>query len=178
MWERWNSYTKEDGFGSARMNSFSHYAFGAVCQWMFQDLAGIDRLGLGFREIRIRPQIPTPGSNPEHEPIHWVNAHYDSIHGRIEVSWKRVENGLDMVAAIPTNTTALIYIPAPSGAQVTESGTAIAEHPDLVIQGHEGSFVKLEAGSGTDQVSVSVFKRCKQLGLIGLGSSQSVSSNI
>ncbi|MCH5376491.1 MAG: family 78 glycoside hydrolase catalytic domain, partial [Planctomycetes bacterium] len=42
VWERWNSYTKEQGFMNPSMNSFSHYAFGAVCEWMFDTLAGID----------------------------------------------------------------------------------------------------------------------------------------
>ncbi len=154
VWERWNSYTKEDGFANPSMNSFSHYAFGAVCQWMFQELAGIDRLSPGFKEIKIKPRIPSPDSNPDNKPIHWVDAHYDSIHGRIEVSWKRVEAGLDLAATIPANTTAVIYVPAESESQVTEGGTPISEHPDLILQGREDSFVKVEAGSGVYRFTV------------------------
>ena len=60
VWERWDSYTKEDAFGrhNAAMNSFSHYAFGAVCEWLFQGLAGIDTDGPGYRKIWIRPGPP------------------------------------------------------------------------------------------------------------------------
>src|SRR5206468_8727102 len=74
IWERWNSYTKEDGFGggaTAPMNSFSHYSFGAVCEWMFSHLAGIDTKGPGYKQIIIRPMPPSPKSNPNHKPIDW-----------------------------------------------------------------------------------------------------------
>ena len=65
IWERWDSYTKEDAFGrhNAAMNSFSHYAFGAVCEWMFRTLAGIQSDGPGYKKITIRPRPPAPGSN-------------------------------------------------------------------------------------------------------------------
>jgi len=57
IWERWDSYTKEDGFGrhNAAMNSFSHYAFGAVCEWMFRTLAGIDSDDPGLKHLILRP---------------------------------------------------------------------------------------------------------------------------
>jgi hypothetical protein len=67
VWERWDSYTKEHGFNGAEgnqnasMNSFSHYAFGAITAWMFRDLAGIDTEGEGYRRIRIRPGVPSAG---------------------------------------------------------------------------------------------------------------------
>ncbi len=154
VWERWNSYTKEDGFGNASMNSFSHYAFGAVCQWMFEKLAGIDMLRPGFEQIMIKPHIPSPDSNPGHEPIDWVDARYDSIQGPIEVSWKRVEGGLDLTVMIPANTEAVVYIPARSVSQVTEGGTPIAKHPDLTCDGIHDSAVKVQAGSGTYHFSV------------------------
>ena len=89
IWERWNSYTKEHGFEDAGMNSFAHYAYGAVCEWMFSRLAGIETDGAGFQKIIIHPSPPTPGSNPDREPISWVKARYDSIRGPITISWKR-----------------------------------------------------------------------------------------
>jgi len=80
VWERWDSFTKEHGFNglngnqNASMNSFSHYSFGAVMEWAFRDLAGIDTEGPGFRQIVIRPNPSTPRSNPDLEPIRWVKA--------------------------------------------------------------------------------------------------------
>ncbi len=94
IWERWDSYTKEDAFGrhNAAMNSFSHYAFGAVCEWMFRTLAGINRTVPATKRssfARIRPQ---PGSNAMHEPIDWVRASYDSIRGMIAATGKSTGN--------------------------------------------------------------------------------------
>lgn len=62
IWERWDSFTKNDGFKyNAAMNSFSHYAFGAVCEWMFGNAAGIKASKPGFAEFEIRPEIAPDG---------------------------------------------------------------------------------------------------------------------
>ena len=52
MWERWNSYTKEHGFGDVGMNSFNHYAYGAVCEWMYGVIGGLRPLGLGAQDVQ------------------------------------------------------------------------------------------------------------------------------
>jgi len=119
IWERWNSYTKEHGFGgadgkmNAAMNSFSHYAFGAVTEWMMTTLAGIAPAEPGYAKIRLHPHFPTAA--PGAEPITWVKAHHDSPYGRISVSWKREANGsLLYEATIPPNTTAELTLPKSS----------------------------------------------------------------
>lgn len=85
MWERWDGWSKEKGFQSPNMNSFNHYAFGAVGMWMFQYMAGIDTDGenVGFKHIIIKPHI---GNGINH-----TEAVYSSIRGEIRSSW-RVEN--------------------------------------------------------------------------------------
>ncbi len=117
IWERWNSYTEEHGFGgsdgkmNAAMNSFSHYAFGAVTEWMFTDLAGIAPAEPGYSKIRLHPRIATTGT----DPITWVRAHHDSPHGRIAIHWKRQDDGsLLYEAIIPPNTTAELTLPRTS----------------------------------------------------------------
>jgi alpha-L-rhamnosidase len=121
IWERWNSYTEEHGFGgadgkmNAAMNSFSHYAFGAVTEWMMTDLAGIAPLEPGYRVIRLHPRFPSKNASKETDTISWVKAHHDSPHGRITVSWKRQEDGsLSYEATIPPNTTAQLTLPTSS----------------------------------------------------------------
>ncbi len=117
IWERWNSYTKEHGFGgadgqqNAAMNSFSHYSFGAVCEWMLNDLAGIQSDGPGYDKIIIHPHPPTPGSDhrSQSQPINWVKAHYDSIHGRITSSWRCFNHKFELATEIPANTSATVY---------------------------------------------------------------------
>ena len=117
IWERWDSYTKEDGFGrhNAAMNSFSHYAFGAVCEWMFATLAGIDTETAGFQHLRIAPQPPSEGSNPHHAPIDWVRARYDSIHGTVAVAWQQEATRFTLDVTVPPNTTATVVLPGDSG---------------------------------------------------------------
>ena len=118
IWERWNSYTAEHGFGgadgkmNAAMNSFSHYSFGAVTEWMMTDLAGIAPAEPGYAKIRLHPHFPSAKATTETETISWVKAHHDSPHGRITASWNRQADGsLLYEATIPPNTSAELTLP-------------------------------------------------------------------
>jgi hypothetical protein len=80
IWERWDSYTKERGFGEASMNSFNHYAYGAVMGWLYRDAAGIRPLKPGFSEIEIAPHPdPRLGS---------LECEYETPHGTVSVRWR------------------------------------------------------------------------------------------
>jgi alpha-L-rhamnosidase len=152
IWERWNSYTKDKGFGgeqNAAMNSFAHYAFGAVCEWMFFELAGIDRAGAGFQRIVLRPGPPSPGSNPEREPISWVKAHYDSIYGRIASGWKNSAEKFEFQTTIPANTTATVYLPAASAGSITESGMPLSKANGVRFLRFENGCALLAVESGS-----------------------------
>lgn len=152
IWERWNSYTKDNGFGgrqNAEMNSFSHYSFGAVCEWMFNRLAGIASDGPGYRRIIIRPSPPSPGSNRDREPIHWVKAHYDSIHGRITSNWRRTANQFELETTIPANTTATVHLPAKSAGSVTEGGRPIGKVAGVKFLRQDGGHAVLAVESGS-----------------------------
>jgi len=155
IWERWNSFTKEHGFGgadgqqNASMNSFAHYSFGAVCEWMLNDLAGIQSDGPGYERIIIHPHPPAPGSNPVQEPIHWVKAHYDSIHGRIVSNWRRTVTQFELDTEIPANTTATIWLPASTADNITESGKSLAGAPSVQFVKMEAGEAVLAVGSGT-----------------------------
>jgi len=148
IWERWNSYTLENGFGEAGMNSFSHYSFGAVCQWMFQYLAGIDTKGAGYKHIVIRPRPAEPGSNPQHDAIGWVEAGYDSIRGRIVSKWRRKEGTFELEVSIPANTTGTVYLPASRIEGVTESGRSLAESTGVGAVTVVDDHLEIEIGSG------------------------------
>jgi len=132
VWERWDSYTAEHGFNGSNgnqnsaMNSFSHYAFGAVMEWAYRVLAGIDTEGAGYRHVIIRPRPPTPGSNPDQTPINAVNAHYDSINGRIVSAWKLENGAFTLDVTIPANTTASVFLPGATAERTRESGAALA----------------------------------------------------
>ena len=151
IWERWNSYTKDKGFGgpqNAEMNSFAHYSFGAVCEWMFSQLAGIQTDGPGYKRIIIRPTPPSPDSNPDQKPIDWVRAHYDSIHGRIASAWKVEGGSFELEVIIPANTTATVYLPARDAASITESGKELAQAQGVKFLRMEGDRAVLAVESG------------------------------
>jgi alpha-L-rhamnosidase len=150
IWERWNAYTIENGFyDKDNMNSMSHYAFGAVCEWMFKSLVGIDTDGAGYKRIVLRPGPPTAGSNPDNEPIHWVKAEYDSIRGKIAVEWKQNPGSFDYKVTVPANTTATLYLPATSAGRVTEGGSSLKDADGVRLHGVEGDRLRLALDSGT-----------------------------
>ncbi len=103
MWERWNSYSHEDGFGDAGMNSFNHYAYGAVGEWMYSVIAGIDALKPGFKQILIRPQ---PGGG-----LTWAKGMLESPYGVISTNWTLEDGIFELEAVIPPNTSALVELP-------------------------------------------------------------------
>ncbi|MEO2049525.1 MAG: alpha-L-rhamnosidase C-terminal domain-containing protein [Pirellulales bacterium] len=89
------------------MNSFSLYSFGAVCEWMFQNLVGIDGSAPGYQEVRIAPR-PTG-------TLTWAKGHYDSIRGRIAVAWEKNAHGqLTVSCTVPANVIAHFpFLPHP-----------------------------------------------------------------
>jgi alpha-L-rhamnosidase len=131
IWERWNSFSKKDGFGDVRMNSFNHYSLGSCGEWMFRSMLGIDTDGAGFNKITMKPEIG--------EGITWAKGHYDSIFGRIGSDWKRDGDQFDWTIRVPANTTATVYVPSKDAASVSESGNAIDQ-----VEGV--TFLRMEAG--------------------------------
>ena len=103
IWERWNSYTKEKGFGPVAMNSFNHYAYGAVAGWMFSTMAGIRAEEPGFRKIRFAPKPDGRFGS--------VRAKFDSPYGTVESSWSFSEDGWTWQGAVPPNATAVLELP-------------------------------------------------------------------
>ena len=155
IWEHWDSYTKAHGFGgedgkqNASMNSFAHYSFGAVCEWMLGELAGIQSDGPGYDRIIIGPRPPTPGSNPDRAPISWVKAHYDCIHGRIVSEWTLKDGRFELETTIPANTTATVFLPAASADQITEGGQPLAQAAGVQFLRMEAGRAVLAIASGT-----------------------------
>jgi alpha-L-rhamnosidase len=102
IWERWDGYTEEKGFQDPGMNSFNHYAFGSVGEWMYENVAGIDASGLAEGRVVIRPQ---PGGG-----LTRAEASYESVHGTIESRWS-VENGrFELHVKLPVNVEAEVHV--------------------------------------------------------------------
>ena len=95
IWERWNSWTKEGGFGDIGMNSFNHYAFAAVCEWMMESLAGIKPGSNGFETVLVEPVFT--------DKFDFVRASYDSVSGPIAVRWDRTDDGFTLKVETPVS---------------------------------------------------------------------------
>ncbi len=150
VWERWDSYTKEDGFGrhNAAMNSFSHYSFGAVCEWMFQSLAGMDTDGPGYKRIVIRPGPPKFGDGKDFRGIDWVRASYDSIRGPIRAEWRRGQKRFELHVTVPPGSTATVYVPALAPESITEGTRRLDQSPGVRYLHMENDHAILQLESG------------------------------
>ena len=100
IWERWNSYTKENGFGDVGMNSFNHYSLGSCSEWMYEYMLGIKPLSPGYSRFSYRP---FPDKRLSH-----VSGSYNSRSGVIISEWKRTDRGFDLRLTVPVNATAVV----------------------------------------------------------------------
>ena len=105
MWERWNSWTPDGGFGSVGMNSFNHYAYGAVGAWMYETIGGIgiDPERPGYSHIRI---APLPDAR-----LGWAEAELQSPRGLVSCRWEISGDTIAVDAVVPANATATLHLP-------------------------------------------------------------------
>ena len=117
IWERWNSYTKEEGVSKYGMNSFNHYAYGCVCEWIWETAAGIssDISAPGFKHIVMKP-IPD-------KRLGFVKAEYNSAAGLIKSAWRYEGDKWIWEFTIPKGSTATVTLPGESEATLYESGS-------------------------------------------------------
>ena len=109
IWERWNSYTKATGFGNVAMNSFNHYAYGAIQEWMYRHIAGIETTeaapGFAHPILQPKPDTRTPAEIPEgQELIKWAKTSFESVNGLIVSNWDTTD-GFVYECTVPVATT-------------------------------------------------------------------------
>jgi len=141
MWERWDGWTPENGFQTIDMNSFNHYAFGAVGEYLYRFVAGIDTDGPGFRRILIQPQ---PGGG-----LTEARASYEAVTGAISSAWRIHDGTFSLDVTLPPNTTARIRVPSSSPAGIREGARAAADSPGVKPVGLGPDAEIFEVGSGT-----------------------------
>jgi alpha-L-rhamnosidase len=143
IWERWDGQKPDSSFQTPGMNSFNHYAYGAIGDWMYRNIAGIDNYGdaAGYKKISIRPH---PGGN-----LSYANADLETGYGKLSVHWKIADGKFMLDTEIPANTKGVIYIPASNAESLTESSKQISELKEITMTGREGNYIVLQVGSGT-----------------------------
>lgn len=112
VWERWNSYTHERGFGDVNMNSFNHYSFGAVMEWMYRYMVGIQSLGFAFDRVMFtpKPDMRLDSEIPAgQERITYAKGSYMSKNGPIVSLWRREDDGFTYECEAPVK--AEFYLP-------------------------------------------------------------------
>lgn len=148
MWERWNGWTPETGFGRVGMNSFNHYAFGAVGEYLYSSIGGIRATTPGYRTILVRPAIPGPEWKDKTATLDWANTSFLSPSGTIASNWRLDSGKLTLKVEIPPNTTAEVHVPTSDAATVTESGKPANNAPGVRFLRSENGAAVYEVGSG------------------------------
>jgi alpha-L-rhamnosidase len=105
MWERWNSYSHDKGFGDVNMNSFNHYAYGAIGQWLYERVAGLapDPAQPGYKHFFIRPLVGGPLTS--------ARAELETPYGKAVSGWTLANGLLKVDVTVPPNTTATVELP-------------------------------------------------------------------
>ena len=140
IWERWDGIKPDGTFQDASMNSFNHYAYGAIGEWLYQEVAGIKPVTPGYKRLAIEP---VPGGGFTH-----ARAIFNSVYGRIESSWEFEGDRFTLNVEVPANTTALVTLPH---ARLEEVGGSYEEpelNPGLLDMVQKGENVLASVGSG------------------------------
>ena len=141
MWERWDGIRPDSSFEDAGMNSFNHYAFGAVGDWMYRTIGGIELDSPGAKKVRIAPH---PGGGLTH-----ARASLETPYGTLASSWRLDDQRFVLDVTVPPNTSADVTLWGTTVQHVRESGLA----PSGAAQ--RGADVVVTVGSGNYTFSVS-----------------------
>ena len=134
IWEHWDGIKPDGSMWSKDMNSFNHYAYGSIGDWMYRTIAGIDTDSdcPGYKKIIIKPQ---PGGN-----LTFAKAEYKSMYGLIKVEWKIENKTMIVNIHVPHNTTAVVMLPNACPERICTEG---------VVFEVDGEAAKAEIGSGS-----------------------------
>jgi alpha-L-rhamnosidase len=141
IWERWDGQKTDSTFQDAGMNSFNHYAYGAIGDWMYRVAAGIETSSPGYRHLRIQPS-PT-------DRMTFAKATLEGPYGTIQSGWKRTEKGsIDISVKIPSNSDATIALPASDIKKVSLDGKPVDQIAGFTEFNVTGNRVIFKTGSG------------------------------
>ncbi|MDN3026901.1 alpha-L-rhamnosidase [Streptomyces sp. S.PB5] len=152
IWERWNSYSEEDGFGPVAMNSFNHYSYGAIMEWMYESVAGIarDPAHPGFKHFFLGPHLDPTGR------ITRVTGSHLSPYGEIVSAWTADDSELAYRATIPANSTATLRIPTTDPDTVREGRTPLSRVRGVEYLGFADGIASYRLPSGHYELTSSL----------------------
>ena len=140
IWERWDGEKTDSTFQDPGMNSFNHYAYGAIGDWMYRVSAGIETKDPGYKHPIIQPH---PSKR-----LDYAKASFESAYGKISSGWERKGSKIIVSAKIPANTVATIKLPVNSVSKISENGKNITDDKKFSNIRITDNIVLFEAGSG------------------------------
>ena len=142
IWERWDGIKPDGSFETPSMNSFNHYAYGAVGDWMYRTVAGInvDEKAPGYKNVIIQPHIT--------DSLSFASASLQTCYGKVSSEWKKENGTIALNVEIPPNTTAVIFVPATNSNAVSESGKQIDLYNEIKPIEVKNGYVIIKTGSG------------------------------
>ncbi|MFF7721020.1 family 78 glycoside hydrolase catalytic domain [Streptomyces luteogriseus] len=141
MWERWNSIMPDGEFGPVDMNSFNHYAYGAVGDWMFRNIGGLSALEPGYKRSRI---APVPGGD-----LTRASGSLHTVHGLLSSRWTSRDGVFTLKVTVPVNTVAEVHVPAGTRRAVAEGGRPADRAEGVRFLRMEDGAAVFQVGSGT-----------------------------
>jgi alpha-L-rhamnosidase len=142
IWERWDGIRPDKTFEAASMNSFNHYSYGAIGDWMYRVMAGLDTYtdGPGYKHIKI---MPHPGST-----FTQATAALQTYYGSVSSGWEVKDGKTYYSIEIPANTKADIFLPAKQADDITEEEKPLASDKSLSVGQYQDGYIGISVGSG------------------------------
>lgn len=142
IWEHWDGIKPDGSFWSPEMNSFNHYAYGAIGDWLYRVVAGIevDEESPGYKHILIKPQ---PGGG-----LRFAQAELESMYGLIRSAWRSEGDSTRLNVAVPPNTTATVTLPGAKLGGVSLDGQPVRAMDGVLSCRETMEGVTVELGSG------------------------------
>ncbi|WP_163581455.1 alpha-L-rhamnosidase [Gracilibacillus saliphilus] len=143
VWEHWDSIKEDGSFWSDDMNSFNHYAYGSIGEWLYKVFGGIDSSTSypGYKHILLEPRTGAE--------MDWVTASVDTNYGKVVSAWEYRKDVFTYHATVPVNTTATVILNSVSPEQITEQGAPLSELEGVNSYRYENGSTFIELGSGS-----------------------------
>ena len=148
IWERWDGIKPDKTFEAVSMNSFNHYAYGAIGDWMYRVMAGLDTYtdGPGYKHIKI---MPHPGGGFTN-----ASASLQTYYGSVISGWEVKDGKMYYTVEIPANTKADIFLPAKQAEDINEDSKPLSSDKGLTVGQYQDGYIGISVGSGVYHFSV------------------------
>ncbi|MGQ4876054.1 MAG: family 78 glycoside hydrolase catalytic domain [Promethearchaeia archaeon] len=142
IWERWDGLVENRGVQTNLMNSFNHFTYGSIGEFMYRIILGLnpDDNVSGYKHFIIKPIL--------NRRILFAKGHYNSILGKIAISWKINDNKFSLDLSIPPNSRATVFLPTNKPNDILESGKEIKEISEIKILEKREKYIILKIDSG------------------------------